>query len=219
MQALLASVQRSDRTTIEMLLQAGADINARSHWWAGGIGVLDECSPDLAPFLIERGATLDAHAAARLGMFEKLRELVAADREVLGIRGAHGQTPLHFASTIEIAQYLLEQGAEIDARDIEHESTPAQHMLRVVQARYYPRDRQDIARYLVARGCRTDILMAAALGTCNWCAGTSRMIRLASERAFQRRIFRKRIHAAMARLRGDLRAREDAASGGPRLRP
>ena len=164
MQALLASVQRSDRKTIDVLLQAGADINARSHWWAGGIGVLDECSPDLAPFLIERGATLDAHAAARLGMFEKLRELVAADREVLGIRGAHGQTPLHFASTVEIAQYLLEQGAEIDARDIEHESRPAQHMLRVVQARYYPRDRQDIARHLVARGCRTDILMAAALG-------------------------------------------------------
>jgi hypothetical protein len=37
-------------------------------------------------------------------------------------------------------------------------------MLRVVQARHFPRDRQDIARYLVARGCRTDILMAAALG-------------------------------------------------------
>jgi hypothetical protein len=164
MQALLAAVQRSDRKTIDVLLQAGADINARSHWWAGGIGVLDECSPEMAPFLMERGATLDAHAAARLGMLDKLRELVTADREVLGIRGAHGQTPLHFASTVEIAQYLLEQGAEIDARDTEHESTPAQHMLRVVQARYYPRDRQDIARHLVARGCRTDILMATALG-------------------------------------------------------
>ena len=37
-------------------------------------------------------------------------------------------------------------------------------MLRVVQARHYPKDRQNIARHLVARGCRTDILMAAALG-------------------------------------------------------
>jgi hypothetical protein len=37
-------------------------------------------------------------------------------------------------------------------------------MLRVEQQRHYPRDRQDVARYLVARGCRTDILMAAALG-------------------------------------------------------
>ena len=83
MQALLAAVQRSDRKTIDVLLRAGADINARSHWWAGGIGVLDECSPGLAAFLIERGALVDAHAAARLGMFEKLRELVTADPDVV----------------------------------------------------------------------------------------------------------------------------------------
>jgi len=40
MQALLAAVQRSDRKTIDVLLRAGADINARSRWWAGGIGFL-----------------------------------------------------------------------------------------------------------------------------------------------------------------------------------
>jgi hypothetical protein len=55
-------------------------------------------------------------------------------------------------------------GADIDARDVDHESTPAQYMLRVDQKRHYPNDRQDVARYLVSRGCRTDILMAAALG-------------------------------------------------------
>jgi len=164
MQPLLAAVQRSDRKTIDVLLSAGADINARSRWWAGGVGVLDECAPAMAAFLIERGAVVDAHAAARLGMFEKLRELVVADGGVVGARGVNGQTPLHCASTVEIAQFLLENGAAIDARDLLYESTPAQHMLRVVQARHYPRDRQDIASYLVARGCRTDILMAAALG-------------------------------------------------------
>ncbi len=47
---------------------------------------------------------------------------------------------------------------------MDHESTPAQYMLRVEQKRHYPKDRQDVARYLVSRGCRTDILMAAALG-------------------------------------------------------
>jgi hypothetical protein len=89
---------------------------------------------------------------------------VAADPDEARVRGANGQTPLHFASTVETAQYLLEHGADIDACDLQHESTPAQHMLRVVQARYYPRDRQAIARHLVSRGCRTDILMATALG-------------------------------------------------------
>jgi hypothetical protein len=65
---------------------------------------------------------------------------------------------------VEVAEFLLANGAGIDARDVDHESTPAQYMLRVEQRRHYPRDRQDVARYLVSRGCRTDILMAAALG-------------------------------------------------------
>lgn len=162
--ALFAAVQRSDQKTVEVLLDAGADINGRTHWWAGGFGVLDDCSPEFASFLIERGAFVDAHAAARLGMFERLKELITADPELVHARGGDGQTPLHFASTIEIAEYLVEHGAEIDARDIDHESTPAQYMTRVTQKRHYPRDRQEIARFLVARGCRTDILMAAALG-------------------------------------------------------
>lgn len=164
MQPLLAAVQRSDRKTIDVLLKAGADINARSRWWAGGIGVLDECAPAMGAFLIERGAIVDAHAAARLGLIEKLRDLVKADTDVVNARGANGQTPLHFASSVEIAAYLVEHGAHIDARDTLHESTPAQHMLRVVQARYFPNDRQEIARLLVAKDCKTDILMATALG-------------------------------------------------------
>jgi len=164
MPAMLAAVQRSDRRTIDVLLRAGADIDTRSRWWAGGVGVLDECSHEMAPFLIERGAVVDALAAARLGMIAKLREIVAADPDAAARRGANGLAPLHGASNIEIAEYLLARGADIDARDLLHESTPAQHMLRVVQARHYPNDRQEIARYLVARGCRTDILMAAALG-------------------------------------------------------
>jgi len=165
--ALFAAVQRTDRATIDVLLNAGANIHKRTEWWAGGFGVLDDCDPGLADFLVERGAVIDAHAAARLGMISKLTELVAADRDVVHAKGGDGQKPLHFASTIEIAQFLLDHGAEIDALDVDHESTPAQYMLRVEQKRHYPRDRQDVARYLVSRGCRTDLLMATALGDVN----------------------------------------------------
>jgi ankyrin repeat protein len=163
-QALFAAVQRSDRATIDVLLEAGADINKRTEWWAGGFGVLDDCDPGMVDFLVERGALVDAHAAARLGMMDKLRELVAADASVVHARGGDGQMPLHFASTVEIAEFLLQHGADMDARDVDHESTAAQYMLRVDQRRHYPRDRQDVARYLVSRGCRTDLLMASALG-------------------------------------------------------
>lgn len=162
--ALFAAVQRSDRATIDVLLRAGANVRKRTEWWAGGFGVLDDCDPSLVEFLTERGAVVDVHAAARLGMMPKLRELVAADPSVVHTRGGDGQTPLHFASTVEVAKFLLDNGAEMDARDVDHESTPAQYMLRVEQKRQYPTDRQDVARYLVSRGCHTDILMAAALG-------------------------------------------------------
>lgn len=151
---LIAAVHRTNRDMIDLLLRSGADINGRSHWWAGGFGVLDD-DRGLADFLIARGARVDAHAAARMGMLDKLRELIAADPGVVAARGGDGQTPLHFACSVEIAAFLLEHGAQIDALDIDHESTPAQFMMR---------DRREVARYLVSRGCRTDLLMAAALG-------------------------------------------------------
>jgi len=150
-----AIVNVRSREMLDVLLEAGADINAKSRWWAGGFGLLHNAEPDLAANAIQRGAIVDVHAAARLGMLEKLRQFVSADPQLVHARGGDGQTPLHFASTIEIAAFLLDHGADIDARDLDHESTPAQWMIR---------ERQDIARFLVQRGCKTDILMAAALG-------------------------------------------------------
>ncbi|MBZ5633863.1 MAG: ankyrin repeat domain-containing protein [Acidobacteriia bacterium] len=140
---------------LEALLDAGANLNARSQWWAGGFGLLDTAEPALAERAIERGALVTVHAAARLGMIDRLKELIAADPTLVHARGGDGQTPLHFASTIEIAAYLLDQGADINARDVDHESTPAQYMVR---------SRPEVARHLISRGAKSDLLMAAALG-------------------------------------------------------
>jgi len=150
------SVAKRERLPmLDLLIEFGADINGRSDWWAGGFGVLDECRPEFAPELIRRGAIVDAHAAARLGMMDRLRDLVERDPSLVHARGGDGQTPLHFAANVEVAEFLLAHGAGIDALDVDHESTPAMWMLR---------ERQDVARYLVSRGCRTDLLMAVALG-------------------------------------------------------
>lgn len=152
--ALLTAVHQQNREMVDVLLEAGASINQRSHWWAGSFGVLDN-DDGLHDFLIERGAHVDAHAAARLGKVDRLRELIAHDPSVVDARGGDGQLPLHFASSIEVAALLLDRGADIDAIDVDHESTAAQWMVR---------DRTDVARYLVSRGSRTDILLGAALG-------------------------------------------------------
>jgi hypothetical protein len=150
-----AIVSARSTEMLDVLLAAGADLNAKSRWWAGGFGLLHTASPELAAYAIRRGAFVDIHAAARLGMLDRVSELIAADSESVHARGGDGQTPLHFASTVEIAAYLLHRGAAIDARDVDHESTPAQYMID---------ERQNVARYLIQRGCKTDILMAAALG-------------------------------------------------------
>ena len=156
--ALIVAVQREDRGMVEVLLDAGADANARSHWWAGSFGVLDSASPELASLLIARGATVDLHAAARLGFTERVRELLASEPELVQARGGDGQLPLHFAATVEIAGLLLEAGAEIDARDLDHESTAAQYMTA------HRPTRHEVARFLLSRGAEADLLMVAALG-------------------------------------------------------
>ena len=150
-----AITRARSRQMLDVLLAAGADINAKSRWWAGGFGLLHGANPDLAAYAIERGAVVDVHAAARLGMIERLRALISANPELVNARGGDGQTPLHFAGTVAVAEYLLDHGADIEARDVDHESTPAQYMVR---------DRQEVLRYLIQRGCKTDLLMAAALG-------------------------------------------------------
>ena len=155
--ALIVAAQHASREMIETLLAAGADVNQRSHWWAGGFSPLDEGenAPWLADFLIERGAVLDPPTAAQLDRLDELKALIAADPQAVHARGGDGQTALHRARTVEMAAYLLDHGADIDARDVDHESTPAQYLVRT---------RQDVVRFLVSRGCKTDVLMAAAIG-------------------------------------------------------
>jgi Ankyrin repeats (3 copies)/Ankyrin repeat len=150
-----AITQARSPQMLDALLDAGADINAKSRWWAGGFGLLHSAEPELAEYAIRRGAMVDAHAAARLGFLDTLRGLLAANPARAHERGGDGQTPLHFASNVPIAELLLQHGADVDARDLDHGSTPVQWMIR---------ERQDVAKHLVKRGCKTDILMAAALG-------------------------------------------------------
>jgi ankyrin repeat protein len=153
--AIVAAAGAGNRDLLEALLDLGADINARSGWWAGSFGVLDNDRHDLVPWLLERGAKLDAHAAARHFMLDELHDLITANPALVNARGGDGQTPLHVASSVPIAALLLDRGAEIDALDIDHESAPARYLIR---------SHPEIVRYLIDRGCKTDILMESAVG-------------------------------------------------------
>jgi ankyrin repeat protein len=121
--------------------------------WADGFGA-DEIPPTIARFLVARGAPLSVHAAAGFGFTDLLADLVAADPALVHAKGGDGCTPLHFARDVATAQFLLEHGADIDARDEDHQSTPAQWRIGKSPA---------VSRYLLDRGAAPDIFLAAAL--------------------------------------------------------
>jgi len=149
------AAQKKNVAMIDLLLEHGANINARSHWWAGPFHVLELCPLDIIAELVKRGATVDACAAPRLGDVEQLKRILDAEPARLHMRCGDGKTPLHYASTVEIARVILDRGADINAIDVDHESTAAQYVVS---------EKSDVASYLVTRGIRTDILLASALG-------------------------------------------------------
>jgi ankyrin repeat protein len=139
---------------VRTLVQAGADINARSKWWAGGFGILDGVTTEQANSLIELGAKLDIHSAAALGMLDEVNRFLELDPQCVNARGGDGQTPLHFASTTAIIDRLIEAGADLESRDLDHSATAAQYHI----------DNDALCRHLLDRGAVPDIFMACALG-------------------------------------------------------
>ncbi len=130
------------------------DLKAVSEWWASGLHTR-KVDPAVARTLVERGATLSVHAAAGLGFTDHLARMLADDPALIDAKGCDACTPLHFARNVATAQLLLDRGARIDARDEDHESTPAQWLIG---------EAPEVARFLLDRGASPDIFLAAALG-------------------------------------------------------
>jgi hypothetical protein len=86
-----------DANLVELLLEQGADPNARSAWWAGPFHPLHVATGRAAELLRAAGAVPDACAAAHLDDVPLLASMLAADPSRVRERGGDGQTPLHFA--------------------------------------------------------------------------------------------------------------------------
>ena len=130
------------------------DLQAVSDWWSSGLHTR-EVDPVVARTLVDRGATLTVHAAAGIGLTDHLARMLDADPSLIDAKGCDACTPLHFSRDVATARLLLERGARIDARDEDHESTPAQWRIR---------DGRDVVRFLLDRGAAPDIFLASALG-------------------------------------------------------
>lgn len=105
--------------------------------------------------MMQNSADQAVHIAARAGQLERVAGMLADEPALVDAKGIDGRTPLHCAGTAEVAALLLDHGARLDARDDDHHSTPAQW--RVGES-------PEVARFLVERGAKADIFLAAALG-------------------------------------------------------
>jgi len=140
---------------IDVLIEFGADPNVKSDWDKGPYVPLDDANEESARHLIARGAVLTPNVAARLGWIKELREILDQDPAAVHQRGGDGKTPLHEAATAEIVDLLIDRGAVVDERCIDHKSTPVQYALV---------SRPAVCRRLLDRGAAPDIFVAAALG-------------------------------------------------------
>src|SRR5579862_108963 len=95
------------------------------------------------------------HETARAGLTDKLADMLAMDASLIDAKGMDARTPLHCASTVAVAAMLLDHEARLDAPDEDHDSTPAQWLIG---------ESPDVARFLLERGAKADIFLAASLG-------------------------------------------------------
>ena len=138
---------------LPILVRYGADPNIRSKWWAGGFSALDTVKGETVEVLVDLGAKFDVWSAAVHGRIDVLRELLDTDPASVNAPGGDGERPIHFASTPEIAELLIERGADLEVRDVDHEGTPIQHQV----------NRPEVLRVLLRHGAKPDIFTAVAL--------------------------------------------------------
>lgn len=142
---------------VEMLLASGADPNQLSDWAAGPWNALQIALSsgydEVAQLLVARGAKLGVHELAGLGRAEELEAHLKQHPDQVHASGGDGCTPLHFAATPECVDILLNAGANIEARDIDHYSTPLHYLAKF---------RKAAARRLIEKGARHDLFSAIA---------------------------------------------------------
>ena len=95
------------------------------------------------------------HKAALARRADEVAEMLRSDPALIEAKGMDARTPLHCARTVAVAALLLDHGARIDARDEDHDSTPAQWLIG---------ESPEVVRFLLTRGAKADIFLAAALG-------------------------------------------------------
>ena len=157
--ALHVAVENGRADVAALLLDAGADPNHPSDMYDGWTPMLIAAgreSRELVELLRSHGAEVDAWEAAALGDLTRLSELVGRNPAIVRGRRANQAPPLHFAATVDVARFLVAQGAALDALD-KYGATAAR------SAAYGRRSRRPVARFLMDVSGEFDAWLLAAL--------------------------------------------------------
>jgi ankyrin repeat protein len=164
-QALQIAAEWGRLQVAELLLDAGADPLAAGSAYGGwtplhcalnrGHGPADYEA--IVRLLIARGVVPDVWAVAWLGDRARMEEILRQDPGQVHARGPSEGTPLHFAGTVEMAQFLIARGAAPQARNC-YGQTP-------VQSAAGARSRDPgVAQYLMRVGGDRNIALACGAG-------------------------------------------------------
>lgn len=159
---MVLAVHGRSTDCIDLLLEHGASPDDKSDWWAGGFSPLYTAVQagwhEGARHLIARGATVTAYEAAAMGDLDRLSQILDQDPQAVHGRHGDGQTPLHVAADPETAALLLERGADIEARCVDHVSTPLQYLT----------EKPPVAQFLLERGAQGDPVAFASVPDTRW---------------------------------------------------
>lgn len=152
---LQLAAEHGDARIVRELLDRGADVNDKAAFTGWVPLHLALKNPKVARLLVSRGAHVDIHAAAGLGDLRRVKRFISENPDSVHARGPDGATPLHFAATPKVAAFLLDHGADINARDDDHRMTPLAWSAK----------NRPVVRLLLKRGASVDnAFVAAAVG-------------------------------------------------------
>jgi len=117
---LMRAVVVEDEPIAEMLIAQRADVNskAKTGLTALHIAILNQ-RKHVTKLLVESEAKVDIYSASALGMTDRVRSLIRADRKAAGKAGYYDLTPLHWATMgghLDVMRLLIANGADPNAK-------------------------------------------------------------------------------------------------------
>jgi ankyrin repeat protein len=126
--AIHYAVYRGHLDVAKWLLDQGSSVNpldGDADWAPLHFAAVPFRKP-MTRLLIARGAAIDIFYAAVAGDLPTVRIMLRNNPKLARSHGPDGATPLHFAATPQIATLLLAAGADPNAKDRFHHSTPVE---------------------------------------------------------------------------------------------